>query len=316
MQRRLAVVLGSLVLLAFCTVTDCAGSSPFYIVPEVEQVIITQFGEPRGTPVTDPGLHTKIPFVHKVNRFDKRWLEWDGAADEMPTREKTYLWVDTYARWRIVDPLKFFQSVRDERGAQSRLDDIIDSETRNVIAAHDLIEVVRSTNRDFNRVETDAGDTTAPAKVQAGRAKLTQLILEKASAAMPAFGIELRDVQFQRVNYTESVQKKVFERMVSERKRIAELYRSQGEGERNIILGKKERELRTIESEAYRKVQEINGKADADATAIYARSTRLDPKLYRLLKSLEGYRQSFTGDTTIVLSTEGEYFAPLVTGGR
>ncbi len=292
-------------------------SSSTYTVSEMEQVIITQFGEPIGKPINEPGLHFKLPFVQKVNRFDKRWLEWDGEADEMPTREKTYIWVDTYARWRIVDPLKFFTSVRDERGAQSRLDDIIDSETRNVIAAHNLIEVVRSSNRAFSKGETDEvlneeEKDASLAKVEIGRSKLTQLILEKAREAMPDYGIELVDVQFQRVNYTESVQKKVFERMISERQRIAELYRSQGEGERNVILGKKEKELKKIESEAYRREQEIKGKADAEATAIYAGAHKLDANLYRLLKSLDSYKQSIDGNSWVILSTESDYLKPLV----
>lgn len=307
-MKALAIALG---VVGFFTLISAT-----YTVSEVEQVIITQFGEPKGSPITEPGLHFKLPFVQKVNRFDKRWLEWDGSADEMPTREKTYVWVDTYARWRIQDPLKFFQSVRDERGAQSRLDDIIDSETRNVIASHNLIEVVRSSNRAFTRAETDevegAGASEGRNKVVVGRSKLTQLILEKAQAAMPDYGIELVDVQFQRVNYTDSVQRKVFERMISERKRIAELYRSQGQGERNIILGKKEKELLTIESEAYRKVEELKGQADAKATSIYADAYKLDPKLYRLLKSLESYRMTIDEDSVMLLSTDTEYFRGLV----
>lgn len=296
-------------------------SSSAYTVSEVEQVIVTQFGEAVGEPVTDPGLHWKLPFVQTVHRFDKRWLEWDGSPDEMPTAEKTYIWVDTFARWRIKDPLKFLTSVGNERGAQSRLDDIIDSETRNVIASHNLIEAVRASSREFVRTEesvilADQAERTAAAKVTLGRDQLRRMILEKAARAMPDYGIELVDVQFQRVNYTESVQNKVFERMVSERRRIAERYRSEGQGSRAEIVGKKERELRTIQSEAYRKEQEIKGKADAEAARIAAESFGADAGLYRLLKSLESYKRTINSDTTLVLSTDADYLKGLVSAGR
>ena len=289
-------------------------SAAFYKVSEIEQVIITQFGEPKGGAITTPGPHFKVPFIQKVNRFDKRWLEWDGNPEQVPTREKTYILVDIYARWRIADPLKFFVAVRDERNAQSRIDDILDNATRNIIAGHDLIEVVRSSNRAFVAVEPaeDAAEAQRRPEVKVGRAKLAEAILAKAQEAMPDFGIELVDVQFQRVNYSQQVQRKIFERMISERKRIAELYRSQGEGERNFVLGRKERELRAIESEAYRKAQEVKGAADAKATAIYAEAHRLDPGLYKMLKSLESYRAAIDGDSVLLLSTDSEYLAPLV----
>ena len=246
-----------------------------FVVTEVEQAIITQFGEPIGDAITEPGLHWKVPFVQKVLRFDKRWLEWDGEAAKMPTSEKTYIFVDTFARWRIVDPLKFYQSVRNEREAQKKLDGIIDSETRSVIAANNLIEVVRSSNRQFVEGEVE-DDGTAPIanrgtaavnqNVAEGRQKLTRKILEKAQKVMPDYGIELVDIQFQRVNYTTSVQAKVFDRMIQDRKSIAAAYRSEGEGEAARIRGDRERELLSIESEAYRKVQKIKGDADAEAT--------------------------------------------------
>ena len=303
-----------------------------YTVTEVEQVIITQLGKPVGGAVTDPGLHFKLPLIQKANRFDKRWLEWDGDADEMPTKEKTYIWVDTYARWRIAEPLKFLLSVQNERRAQSRLDDIIGSETRNVIAAYELKEVVRLTNRhlpvtlfdvDPTALETEAvaegaGEgvpapvaQTMDEQILMGRDKLTRTILEKAQKAMPDFGIELVDIQFQRVNYTKTVEEKVFQRMISERNRIAELYRSQGKGASALINGEMDRELKQIESEAYRKVQDIEGAADAKATAIYAEAHNLDPSLYRLLKSLEGYKKSIDEETWLFLSTDADYFKPL-----
>jgi modulator of FtsH protease HflC len=300
-----------------------------YTVRETEQAILTQFGEPRGGVVSDPGLHWKLPFIQTVNRFDKRWLEWDGDADEMPTKEKTYIWVDSYARWRISDAMQFFKSVGDERTAQSRLDDIIDGETRNVIASFDLAEVVRLSNRPLpqNLSESDAvaasggaeaapEPTTLDQKITTGRDGLTKLILEKAQRAMPQYGIELVDIQFQRVNYTSSVEEKIFQRMVSERKRIAELYRSQGKGESARIRGETERELKQIESEAYRKVQEVKGEADARATALYADAHNRDPDLYRLVKSLESYEKSVDADTVLILSTESDFWQQLAKMGK
>ena len=207
-------------------------SSAVYTVSETEQVMITQFGRPIGKSITEPGLHFKLPFVQDLNVFDKRWLEWDGDANQVPTRDKKYIWVDTYARWRIADPLRFFQRLRDERGAHSRLDDIIDGETRNVIANHNLIEVVRSSNRKFEQGEEaqDVLEEEQKQEVVQGRDKITRLILARASQVMPEYGIELVDVQIQRINYVDSVQTKVFERMISERKRIADRHRSEGQG--------------------------------------------------------------------------------------
>jgi len=289
-----------------------------YVLPEWEQVIITQFGEPIGDAVTEPGLHFKTPFIQEVNRFEKRWLEWDGEESEMPTKEKTYIYVDTYARWRIIDPLKFFTSVRDEASAQSRLDDIIDSETRNVIASHNLIEVVRSTNREFQQaldveVAKIAGmaEEKSP-KIEAGRDKLTRLILEKAATAMPEFGIELVDIQFQRVNYTRSVKTKVFERMIQDRRSIANAYRSEGEGESARISGDRERELKTIESAAFRDAEFLRGAADAKATDIYAEAYNRDPKFYKLVRSLESYGKTIDEDSWVVLSSDSEYFKTFV----
>lgn len=292
--------------------------SSAFVVSERDQVIITQFGKPVGEPITEPGLHFIIPLIQRMHRFDKRWLEWDGDAGEMPTREKTYIWVDTYARWRIIDPLKFFTSVGTERNAQSRLDDIIDSETRNVIAAHELIEVVRSTDREFSKTEEGSILTEGrdPPKIEKGRDELSRLVLENASTAMPDFGIELVDVQFQRVNYTQSVETKVFERMISERQRIAELYRSEGMGQRAEILGKKDRELKSIQSSAYKKTQLIKGEADAKAAAVYADAYNRDPKLYKLLKSLETYERTISSDSTLVLSTDADFLESLTSPPR
>ncbi|HHF42442.1 MAG: protease modulator HflC [Candidatus Aminicenantes bacterium] len=301
--RNILLALGLLVILIVLT-------DALYIVSETNQVIITQFGEPIGGAITEPGLHIKVPFIQKANYFEKRWLEWDGDANQIPTKDKKYIWVDTYARWRIKDPLVFFQRVRDERGAQSRLDDIIDGETRNAIANFDLIEIVRSSNRKFELTEDLAKLDIASSvpEIHVGREKIARLILEKASKITLEFGVELKDVRIKRVNYVEEVQKKVFDRMIAERKRIASLYRSEGDGKSAEIRGQKERELKKITSEAYRQAQEIMGKADAEATRIYAQAYNLDPEFYQFMKTLEVYRQTFDAETWLILSTDSEFF--------
>ena len=219
--------------------------SSVYTVSETDQVILTQFGKPVGGVVTTPGLHVKVPFIQTVHRFDKRWLEYDGDANEIPTRDKKYIWVDTYARWRIVDPLRFFQAVHDERGGQSRLDDIVDGETRNAVASFDLIEIVRSSNRPFATIEEleGIGASEANVRITIGRDKIAQQVLTRAAKITPDFGIELEDVRFKRINYTDSVQQKVYERMIAERKRIAERSRSEGQGRAAEIRGQKERDV-------------------------------------------------------------------------
>lgn len=290
-----------------------------YIVSETNQVIITQFGEPIGGAITKAGVHFKMPFIQKTNYFEKRWLEWEGAANEIPTKDKKYIWVETYCRWRISDPLRFFQRVQDERRAHSRLDDIVDGETRNAVANHDLIEIVRSSNREFEQTEESVlflETSTLAAKIQLGRDKIAKIILEKADKITPEFGVEIKDVQIKRVNYVEEVQKKVFERMIAERQRIASKYRSEGDGKSAEIRGQKERELKRIQSEAYRKAQEIMGKADAEATRIYAQAYNLDPELYQFLKTLETYRTSLGKDTWLVLSTDSEFLKYLKSSGK
>jgi membrane protease subunit HflC len=291
--------------------------SALYTVKETEQVVITQFGRPVGGSITTPGLHVKLPFVQDVNVFDKRWLEWDGDQNQVPTRDKKYIWVDTYARWRIADPLRFFQRLRDERGAQSRLDDIIDGVTRNVIASHNLIEVVRSSNRQFEQGDEaqDVLEAEETREVQQGRDKITRLILQHSQEVMPEYGIELVDVQIQRINYVDTVQAKVFERMISERRRIADRHRSEGQGKSAEIRGKKERELKRIESEAYKKAQQTMGKADAEAAAIYADAYGRAPELYRFLRTLTTYKDSIDKNSWLVLSTDAEVFQYLRTTG-
>ena len=280
-----------------------------YIVYEYDQVIITQFGEPIGDAVTQPGLHMKVPFIQKANRFEKRWLEWDGDANEIPTKDKKYLWVDTYARWRISDPLIYFQRLRDERGAHSRIDDIIDGETRNAIASYDLIEIVRSTNREFEESEETAmADISyVVTEITTGREKIAQIILEESSLKAADLGIELRDVRIKRLNYVQEVQRKVFDRMISERKQIASKYRSEGDGESAKIRGEKERELKRIQSGAYRRAQEIKGEADAEAIRIYASAYNLDPEFYQFMKTLETYISSMDKETWMLLSTDAEF---------
>ena len=288
-----------------------------YIVSETNQVIITQFGEPVGGAVTTAGVHFKTPFIQKTHYFEKRWLEWEGDPNQIPTKDKKYIWVETYCRWRISDPLRFYQRVQDERGGLSRLDDIVDGEARNAVANYDLIEIVRSTNRTFEQSEeAPLTDTSVLAKIELGREKIAHIILEKADKIVPEFGVEIRDVQIKRVNYVEEVQKKVFERMIAERQRIASKYRSEGDGKSAEIRGQKERELKRIQSEAYRKAQEVMGKADAEATRIYAQAYNLDPELYAFLKTLESYRTSLAKETWLLLSTDSEFLKFLKSSGR
>ena len=290
-----------------------------YVVSETNQVIITQFGEPMGGAVNTAGLHMKVPFIQKTNYFEKRWLEWDGDPNQIPTKDKKYIWVDTYCRWRISDPLVFFQRVKDERGAHSRIDDIVDGETRNAIANFDLIEIVRSTNREFEKTEdTTILDQTGAAmdKIFLGREKISAIILEKASKITTQFGVELKDVRMKRVNYVDEVQQKVFERMIAERKRIAAKYRSEGDGKSAEILGQKERELKRIHSEAYKTTQEIMGKADGEAARLYAQAYNLDPEFYQFMKSLDAYRTSLEKETWLMLSTESEFLKYLKSSGK
>jgi membrane protease subunit HflC len=288
-----------------------------YTVSETEQVILTQFGRPVGGVVAAPGLHAKMPFIQAVHRFDRRWLEFDGDPNEIPTKDKKYIWVDTYARWRIADPLRFYQAVRDEIGGQSRLDDIVDGQTRNAVASFDLLEIVRTSNRPFEVTEElqGIGSAEAMAAVTTGREKIERIILDKAAAITPQFGIELVDVRIKRINYVETVQQKVFERMISERKRIAERSRSEGQGRAAEILGQKERDVLAANSTGYRAAQEIKGKADAQATAIYARAYGRDPEFYQFLKSLETLGQTLDKETWLILSTDSEVLRYLKSAG-
>lgn len=289
--------------------------SSAFIVDETKQVIITQFGKPVGDPIISPGIHFKIPLIQEAHFFEKRFLEWDGDANQVPTEDKRFIWVDAYARWQISDPLLFFQRLRDERGAQARLDDILDGETRNAIANHELVEIVRNTNRQPEAVmdtleEEDALAQVFP-KIEVGREKITREIFNNASVQIKELGVELLDLRFKRINYVEEVQQKIYERMITERKRIADKYRSEGQGEASKILGDKERELKRIQSEAYQIAQEIIGKADAEATAIFARAynrSRDSREFYKFLKTLETYKTTFSEKDWLILSTESDFY--------
>lgn len=298
-----ATTIQVIVLLAIVFLLDQAT----YTVSETEQVIITQFGDPVGDPVTSPGLHFKVPFIQRVNIFDNRFLEWDGNPNQVPTRDRRFILVDTYARWRITDPLLFFQRLRDERGAQSRLDDILDGETRNAVARHNLIELVRSTNRNEADVQIESEEEAVILEaLEQGRQEITREILQTAAGRTADLGIELLDLRLKRINYVAEVQQDVFARMIAERQRVAEEFRSEGQGEAARIDGERERELSQIQSEAYRIAEELRGKADATATAVYAESYDRDADFYAFTKSMETYEETMDGETVFILDTDSE----------
>ena len=277
----------------------------FYIVNESEQVVITQFGKPVGDPVTTPGLKIKKPFLETANYFDKRFLAWDGEPKQVSTRDKRFININTYARWRISDPLQYAKSLSDESRAQTRLGSVLEGATQNAIAKHDLIELVRSSNRDYE--EKNDKSNKEKKVIQNGRDELTKEILGLAKNSTKDLGIEILDFQFKRINYVPEVRKKVYERMISERKRIAEEFRSQGAGESARISGQKDRDLKEITSDAYRRSQEIKGKADAEAANIYAAAYNKDPKFYRFMRTMEIYKETIDDGTVLVLSTDGEF---------
>ena len=284
-------------------------SSAFYSIDETQQVVITQFGKPVGDPIKEAGLHFKVPFIQDVNYFEKRLLEWDGNATEISAKDKKFILVDTYARWRIEDPLKFFRSVVSENGAQTRLDNIIDAATRNMVTSNILIEVVRNSNREMSVAEAELELSTAEEidSIRVGRIKLSQGIFEAAKDKVKEYGIELTDVRIKRINYIDEVRQKVFERMIAERLRIAEKYRSEGAGKKAEIEGEMEKELQKITSEAYRTAEEIRGKADAEATRIYAQAYDRDPEFYSFIRTLESYTNTIDEKTWLILSTDSDY---------
>ncbi len=324
-----AKLIGLAVIVAIIGMVALAG---LYTVDETEQIIITQFGKPTivdeqnnriGDPITEAGIKFKIPFIQTVNRIEKRVLEWDGRATEMPTKDKTYIMVDTFARWRISDPLQYFQRLTDERSAQSRLDDILGSETRNAVAKHELIEVIRTTkDREPAAAdilpggETEAVSTLYP--IKRGRSLLEEDIYSLSKEKLGVFGIELLDIRFKRINYNPSVQEKIYSRMVSERQQIADRFRSEGAGEAARILGNKERDLLEIDSEAYKKVQTIRGDADAKAAEIYAAAydqSKDSRDFYNFIKTMETYQNTLDKESMLILSTDNEFYRRLKDSG-
>jgi len=291
--------------------------SSVYTVSEVEQMIITQFGKPVGEPVTTAGLKLKMPFIQEVNPIDKRVLEWDGNPSDMPTKDKLYISVDLFARWRITDPLQYFLRLRDERSAQSRLDDILGSETRNAIAKHELIEIIRTTKdrvplRDTFLTDAERKlDMGSLVPIQKGRKLVEQEIFAAAAEKVRVFGIELLDIRFKRINYNESVRPKIYDRMISERRQIAERFLSEGNGEAARIRGNRVRDLNKIQSEAYRQVEEIRGVADAKATEIYAKAYNRSPEavaFYEFTRTMQSYISTIDENTTLVLTTDSDLF--------
>lgn len=309
----------TVVLIALAAV----GSSSFYCVSEMEIAIVTQFGKPIGEPITEPGLHWKTPFIQTVSRLEKRVLEWDGPPTEMPTKDKTYIEVDAFARWLIEDPTQFFVRIRDERSAQSRLDDIIGSEVRTVVARHELIEIVRS-DKNRKSVKDETLKQVAPGNrglgslppIQYGRLELEKEIKESSAKKLAEFGIRLIDIRFKRINYNKEVLTRIYQRMISERMQIAQRFRSEGEGEAARIMGRKEKDLNEIESTAYKQVQEIQGGADAEASRIYAESFNKSAQaseFYAFVKTMETYKRVLDGNSTLLLSTDSDIFRLLKT---
>ena len=304
------------ILLVLLILGGIVASGALYTVDETERVIITQFGKPVGEIINEAGLKVKVPFIQTVNRIEKRILVWDGSANDMPTKDKLYITVDTFGRWRIKDPLQYFLRLRDERSAQSRLEDILGSETRNAVARHELIEIIRTSKDRSPEVDPMLADVDISIllPITKGRKRIEADIFDAASGKLEEFGIELLDIRFKRINYNESVRQKIYARMVSERDQIAERFRSEGAGEAARINGNKERELQKIVSEAYRTIQIIQGDADAEATDIYARSYNQSPAaadLYMFTKTLETYRSVIDSDTTLILSTDSDLMSLL-----
>jgi modulator of FtsH protease HflC len=300
-----------IIISLFIVVTVGFLTGAVYVVSEINQAVITQFGKPIGDPITTAGLHFKMPMIQQVHYFDKRLLVQDGDPNQIPTRDKKYIWVDTTARWKIADALRFLQSVGSERGAYSRLDDIINSATRDIITQMSLVEVIRNSNRVLDEegdVTIASFDEEALAHIKEGREKMEADILLRAKKLAPQYGIELVDVRIKRIGYVENVRQKVYERMISERKRAAEEYRSEGRGKSAEIKGRMEKELKSITSGAYKTAQILRGEADAKATITYAKAYNNDPDFYDFTKSMETYRGTMGTGTTILLTTDSEYF--------
>jgi membrane protease subunit HflC len=305
----------SVLITVFIFVIVLIFGGAFYIVNESEQVVITQFGKPVGNPITTPGLKLKKPFLETANYFDKRFIAWDGEPKQVSTRDKRFININTYARWRISDPLQYAKRLFDESKALTRLGSVLEGATQNAIANHDLIELVRSSNRTYvsGQENSDEKSNKEKAIIKSGRDELTKEILALAKESTKDLGIEILDFKFKRINYVPEVRQKVYERMISERKRIAEEFRSQGAGESARISGQKDRDLKEITSDAYRRSQEIKGKADGEAANIYAGAYNKNPSFYRFMRTMEIYRETLDDETVLVLSTEGEFLKYLGT---
>ena len=308
MQQAKGIIAGVIGLVIVLTALD-----GFYIVHETEQVIITQFGDPVGEAITEPGLKFKIPFMQEANFFEKRYLEWDGDRNQIPTRDKKFIFVDSYARWQITDPLQFYQRLGNERGAQSRLDDILDGETRNAIASHDLLEIVRTSNREPDTSGAAILEVVEDSleSIQTGRETIQEEIQMKGNERATDLGIVILDFRIKRVNYVQDVRQTVYDRMISERNRIADEFRSEGQGEASRINGEKERDLKRIQSEAFREAEIIRGEADAQAAAIYNSAynrTSQARELYSFMRSMEAYTKTMDKESNIILSTDSDFF--------
>ncbi len=305
-MKKIYVAIIAVIILAIIVIR-----STVYVLDETQQAVVTQFGKPVGEPRTQPGLKIKVPLIHKVQFFDKRYLEWDGDANQVPTKDKRFIHVDTYARWEITDPLQFFIRLRDERSAQSRLDDILDGETRIAVAGHNLLEIVRSTNREPEIVEDFMEEMENLEDINVGRDVIEALILKKANERTTDLGIRILDFRFKRMSYVEEVRNRVYDRMISERNRIADQFRSEGQGEALKILGNKERDLAKIQSEAIREAEKIRGRADAEATNIYARAVnrnRQTQELYYFLRTMESFEKALDEKTTLIITTNSEFY--------
>jgi len=311
------IILGIIIIAAVLI-----ASGVFYVVHEGEQVVITQFGEPIGQPITTAGLKVKTPFIQEVHRFEKRLLEWDGSPDQVSTLDKRFIRLDTTARWRIVDALKYYQTLGREDTAQARLDNIIDAAARDVITSHLLIEAVRDTNRildldlsQFEEGQETQGSAETLERIEIGREEITRRILQNAQDRMPELGIEIVEVRIKRINYVDEVRAKVFTRMKAERMRIAAKYRSEGEGEAARIMGEKLKELELIESEAYKKAEQLKGDADAEAIRIYAEAHNKDPEFYAFIQTLATYSKANNENTRLILTTESDLYKYLKSAG-
>ena len=302
----------NIILISIAVIALLLVFSSAYTIDETQQVVVTQFGRVVGEPKLDAGLYFKVPFIQHATYFPKNLLQWDGDPGQIPTLEKTYIWVDTFARWKIIDPIKFFQTVNNTVSALGRLDDIIDPAVRNFITSYKLIEAVRNTNRELDISEVGMEDVKKERldtyTITTGREKITAGILKQAQPKLVKFGIELVDVKIKRINYVEQVRQSVYGRMVAERNQIAEKFRSEGTGEARKILGEKERDLKQITSEAYKTAQEIKGKADAKSTKLFADAYGRDPEFYSFVNTLDIYKEALDDKSTLVLSTDSEFF--------